>query len=97
MIETYRKKNMHKIYIFSELSSSQRPFSEHISSKINKANRNLGIMFRALTYKDKDMFLNLYKPIIRPLLEYTVTVYMPLYKKDMVAIENIQRRTTKLV
>ena len=72
-------------------------FSEHISSKINKANRNLGLIFRIFTYMDKEMFLNLYKSIVRPHVEYAVTVCTPLYKKDMVAIENVQRRATKLV
>ena len=43
------------------------------------------------------MFLNLYKSIVRPHVEYAVTVCTPLYKKDMVAIENVQRRATKLV
>ena len=43
------------------------------------------------------MFLNLYKSIVRPHIEYAVTVCAPLYKKDMIAIENVQRRATKLV
>ena len=34
-------------------------FSEHISSNINKANQNLGIMFRSFKFIDKEMFLNL--------------------------------------
>ena len=72
-------------------------FSEHISTKINKANRNLGIVFRTFTYMDKEMFLNLYKSIVRPHLEYAATVCTPLFKKDMIAIENVQRRATKLV
>ena len=46
---------------------------------------------------DKEIFLNLYKSVVRPHLEYAVTVCTPLYKKDMVAIENVQRRATKLV
>ena len=62
-------------------------FSEHIRSKINKANRNLGTMFRAFTYMDKDMFLNLYKSIVRPHLEYAVTVFMPLYKKTWLQLK----------
>ena len=44
-------------------------FSEHIGSKV---------MFRAFTNMDKDMFLNLYKSIVRPHLEYAVTVCMHL-------------------
>ena len=55
-------------------------FSEHTSRpyKSNKANRNLGIIFRT-----SEMFLNLYKLIIRPHVEYAATVCMPLYKKDI--------------
>ena len=72
-------------------------FSKHISTKVSKANQNLGIIFRTFTYMDTDMFLNLYKSIVRPHIEYAVTVCAPLYKKDMITIENVQRRATKLV
>ena len=72
-------------------------FSEHINSKVNKANRNLGIISRTFTFMDKEMFLNLYKSLVRPHLVYAVTVCAPLYKKDMIIIENVQRRATKLV
>ena len=65
-------------------------FSEHVSSKINNANLNLWIMFRAFTNMDKDMFLNLFQSIVRPHLEYAVTDCMPLYKKKVDAIENVQ-------
>ena len=64
---------------------------------MNKANRNLGMIFRTFTYMDKEIFLNLCKSIVRPHLEYAVTVCTLLYKKDMLAIENVQRRATKLV
>ena len=72
-------------------------FSEHISTKVSKANRNQGISFRIFTYMDKEMFLNLYKSIVRPHLEYAVTVCSPLYKKKIIVIENVQRRATKLL
>ena len=56
-------------------------FGEHISSKISIANRNIGIIFRAFTYMDKDMFLNLFKSLVRPHLEYATSVWTPQFKK----------------
>ena len=72
-------------------------FRDHITSKVNIANRNVGIIFRTFTYIDQEIFLNLYKSIIRPHLEYATPVWSPLYKKDKIVIENVQRRATKLV
>ena len=73
-------------------------FREHITSKVNIANLNLGIIFRTFTYIDEGMFLNLYKSLIRPHVEYATPICpSPLYKKDKIIIENVQRRATKLV
>ena len=44
-------------------------FREHITKKVNIANRNLGLIFRSFTYMDKEMFLNLYKSMVRPHIE----------------------------
>lgn len=72
-------------------------FSEHINNKVNKANRNVGLIFRTFTFMDPEMFLNLYKSIVRPHLEYAATIWSPMFKKDKVIIENVQRRATRLV
>ena len=72
-------------------------FSKHISTKIKVANRNLGLVFRTFTYIDKDIFLNLFKSIVRPHIEYASSVWSPVFKKDMIALENVHRRATKLV
>ncbi len=71
-------------------------FSEH-ASKVSLANRNVGIIFRTFTFMDKEIFLNLYKSIVRPHLEYASSVWSPVFKKDRIAIENVQRRATRLV
>ena len=42
------------------------------------------------------MFLNLFKMIVRPHLEYASTVWSVLYKKDCISIENVQRRATRM-
>ena len=63
-------------------------FREHITSKVNIANRNVGIIFTTVTYLDKEMFLNLYKTMVRrPHLEYATQIWSPLYKKDEIIIE----------
>ena len=72
-------------------------FRDHINSKVNIANRNLGIIFRTFTYIDEEMFLNLFKSIVRPHIEYATPIWSLLYKKDKIIIENVQRRATKLV
>ena len=46
---------------------------------------------------DEDTFLNLYKVFVRPILEYCQTIWSPHLKYHIEAIENVQRRATKLV
>ena len=72
-------------------------FRDHINSKVNLANRNLGIIFRTFTFLDEETFLHLYKSLVRPHVEYSTPNWSPYYKKDRITIENVQRRATKLV
>ncbi|MEW8545255.1 MAG: reverse transcriptase family protein [Candidatus Thiodiazotropha sp.] len=72
-------------------------FRDHIAKKSAIANRNLGLIFRSFTYLDKDMFVSLYKSLVRPHLEYATTVWSPMFKKDSVILENVQRRATRMV
>ena len=50
-------------------------FIPHIQAMVKKANRNLGIIKIAFSYLDKTVFLNLYRSIVRPHLEYASTVW----------------------
>ena len=62
-------------------------FVPHIQAMVKKANRNLGIIKRTFSYLDKTIFLNLYKSIVRPNLEYASTVWSVICKKDSISIE----------
>ena len=64
---------------------------------INPAQKNLGIKGKTLTFMDQEMFLTLYKSLVRPHLEYASVIWSPKFKKDKIAIENVQRRATRLV
>ena len=76
---------------------NKQKFIPHIQAMVKKANRNLGIIKRTFSYLDKTVFLNLYKSIVRPHLEYASTVWSVLYKKDCISIESVQRRATRMV
>ena len=72
-------------------------FDKHISSKVNLANRNLGLIFRNFVYMNKEMFLHLYKSLVRPHLEYASVIWTPRFKKHAIQIENVQRRATRML
>ncbi len=62
-------------------------FNQHISEKISKANRNLGLIFKTFTYMDKEMFLTLYKALVRPHIEYATVIWSPHYKKNKLLLK----------
>ena len=46
---------------------------------------------------DIDMFLSIYKSVVRPHLECAFSVWSPMFKKGKTLIENVQRPATRLV
>lgn len=72
-------------------------FSKHIGDKVKKANRNLGLICKTFSYMTVQMFLMLYKSLVRPHLEYATAICSPRLKKDQIAIENVQRRASKMI
>ena len=57
----------------------------------------MGLIRRSFVYLETENFTRLYKEIVKPHLEYTNSVWMPRRNKDIITLENVQRRTTKLV
>ena len=72
-------------------------FETHINAKINLANRNLGLIVRNFSFMNKEMFLQLYKSLVRPHLEYATVIWGPSSKKHGKSIENVQRRATRIL
>ncbi|GAB0182254.1 mitochondrial enolase superfamily member 1 [Grus japonensis] len=62
-----------------------------------KANHVLGCMKRSVASRLREMILPLPSVLMRPHLEYCVQLWGPQHKKDMDLLEQVQRRTTKMI
>lgn len=71
--------------------------SSHCAVAVKKANRMLGYIAKSIEYKSKEVMLLLYNTLVRPHLEYCVQFWGPYFKKDVEALEKVQRRATKLI
>ena len=60
-------------------------FDEHIGSTVNKVNKIIGLIKRKFTHMDKDLFLTLYKSLVRSKLMVTFFV-LPNYQKVHISL-----------
>ena len=72
-------------------------FDKHVSLAVAKANSVLGQLKRTFINWNIKTFLVLYTSFVRPHLEYAAPVWSPHRRKDVVALEKVQRRATKLI
>ena len=72
-------------------------FDVHIYRSVSKANQMIDLIKRTFTYLNKEIFLKLYKALVRPHLEYGNLIWHPYLKRQSVTIERMQRRSTKIL
>ena len=71
--------------------------SNNCAVAVKKANQMAGHIYRTVTHKSVQTVLPLYKALVRPHLEYCSLVWSPYLKKDILSIEKVQRRVTKMI
>lgn len=71
-------------------------FSDHLVNKVNKAYKIVGLIRMSFNQLDCTTFKLLFIALVRLHLEYVNHIWYP-HLKDIEAIENVQRRTTKLM
>ena len=76
--------------------SSDLSWGKHVFATVNKANMVLGIIKRSIGTNNQDVFSQLYKSLVRPILEYAAPVWSPYLIKDIAALEKVQRRASRL-
>ena len=65
----------------------------HIEEIVKNVNRNLGTIRRAYTFKSQHNIIIM----VRPLLDYASTVWLPHLIKDNVKLEKVQQRATRMI
>jgi len=71
-------------------------WGNHISMTVNKADKVLGSIKRSVGTANANVFSMLYKSLVRPILEYAVPVWCPYLAKENHALDNVQRRASRL-
>jgi len=79
------------------LVDAKLSFREQVAQSTAKANRTVGIIRRSFDHLSEKTFVQLYKSLVRPLLEYGHCVWQPYLKTLCSDIEDVQRRATKLL
>ena len=68
-----------------------------VDKVVKKAYGVLAFIGRGIEFRSRDIMLQLYKTLVRPHLEYCVQFWSPHYKKDVEALERVQRRFTRML
>ena len=79
------------------LITSDSMWSSHISKICNKTRRLVGLIYRKFyKYSSSETLLKLYTSFIRPHLEYACIAWDPYLKKDITALEDVQKFALKM-
>ena len=75
-------------------------FKQHVAQATLKASRVVGVIRRSFDYLTLETFSQLFKSMVRPILEYGHCVWKPdeKFQKGLCAqLENVQKRATKML
>ena len=79
-----------------QVSSDLRPRKQCIEAR-NRANRLLGFIAISIKSRSAEVILKLYLALVRPHLDYAVQLLSPYRRMDIILLESVQRRMTKMI
>ena len=78
------------------VSNNLKP-SLQCAKAVKKANSVLGQMRRSFYYRDKSVWVKMYKTFVRHHMELSVQAWSPWLKKDIELLEQVQKRAVDMV
>ena len=79
-----------------KVSANLKP-SKHCQEAASKARVVLGQLSRCFHYRDKFVFLRLYKQYVRPHMEFASAAWSPWLAKDISILEDVQIKAIKMI
>ena len=76
--------------------SSDLSWSQHMIRVVKKANSVLYLLSKAFCKPSYSTFVKLYKSFVRPILEFANAVWTPILQRDLLLLESVQRRATRV-
>ena len=80
----------HSVKDHGVLIDDKLKFHAHTASVTAKANHILAIIYKSFHFTDTNMLINLYKSLVRPIIEYENTIWGPYYIPDQQSIEKFK-------
>ncbi len=77
--------------------ASSLKVSQQCKDVASKANRMLRFINRNFSFTNKDVILPLFTSLVKPHLDYAVQFWASHHAKDIVNLEAVQQRTTKMI
>ena len=72
-------------------------FHQQTACVVKKANQVLGVIKRSFNTRNEITITTLFKSMVRPHLEYANAIWGPHFQADIIKVESVQRRATKMV
>jgi hypothetical protein len=76
---------------------SKLKFKKHINGIVSRANQRKSLVLRCFLSRNPINLVKAFKTYVRPLLEYSSTIWSPSYVTEIIAIESVQRDFTKRI
>ena len=80
------------VYIDKDLK-----FHKHTSVATKKVNQVLGVLNNSFNTRDLKTISTLYRTLVRPHLEYGDAIWGTNYRHEIIKVESIQKRATKII
>ena len=72
-------------------------FHQQTACVVKKANQVLAVIKRSFNTRDEITITTLFKSMVRPHLEYANAIWGPHFQADIIKVESVQRRATKMI